>query len=62
MVKAAVLELNLTQRQATLQYEDGRVETINVASDVPMELVEVGDEVRIRVTHALAVSVRKVGM
>jgi hypothetical protein len=62
MIKAEVLELNLTQRQATLQYEDGRVETINVASDVPMELVEVGDEVRIRVTHALAVSVRKVGM
>ncbi|MCX2980105.1 hypothetical protein EYC98_04405 [Halieaceae bacterium IMCC14734] len=61
MVKADVLKLNLTKRQATLQYEDGSVETIHVSSDVPMELVEVGDEVRIRVTHALAVSVRKVG-
>ena len=62
MVKAEVLELNLSQRRATLRYEDGTIDTINVASDVPLELVEVGDEVRFRVTHAVAISVRKVGM
>ena len=61
MVKAEVLKLNLTERRATLQYEDGSVDTIKVASDVPLELVKVGDEVRFRVTHAVAVSVRKVG-
>jgi hypothetical protein len=61
MVKATVLELNLTERRATLHYEDGSVDSIKVADDVPLELVEVGDEVRFRVTHAIAVSVRKVG-
>ena len=62
MVKAEVVKLNLTERRATLQYEDGSVDTIKVASDVPLELVKVGDEVRFRVTHAVAISVRKVGM
>jgi hypothetical protein len=61
MIKAEVLKLNLTQRQATLRYEDGTIDTISVASDVPLELVEVGDEVRFRVTRAMALSVRKVG-
>ena len=62
MVKAEVVELNLTERRATLKYEDGSIDTINVADDQPLELVEIGDEVRFRVTRAVAVSVRKVGM
>jgi hypothetical protein len=61
MVKATVVEINLNARRATLQYEDGSVDTINVADDVPLELVEVGDEVRFRMTHSVAVSVRRVG-
>lgn len=61
MVKARVVELNLSERRATLQYEDGSVDTISVADDVPLELVEVGDEVRFRMTRAIAVSVREIG-
>ncbi len=60
MARAKVLKVDLSERRATLQFADGSVDTIKVPEDKPLELVSVGDEVRIRVTHALAVSVRKV--
>ncbi len=60
MTRAQVLKLDLSDRRATLLFEDGSVDTIKVAADTPLELVSVGDEVRFRVTHAMAVSVRKV--
>jgi len=59
VVKATVGSLNLTDRIATLRYEDGSTRTIKVADDVPLDLVDVGDEVRLRITEAVAISVRK---
>jgi len=59
LVKATVESLNLTDRIATVRYEDGSVRTVKVADDVPLDLVNVGDEVRFRITKAVAVSVRK---
>jgi len=59
MVKATVESLNLTDRIATVRYEDGSMRTVKVADDVPLDLVNVGDEVRFRITTALAISVRK---
>ena len=58
MISATVESLNLSDRIATLRYEDGSTKTIKVADDVPLDLVEVGDEVRFRITEAVAVSVR----
>jgi hypothetical protein len=58
MISATVESLNLSDRIATLRYEDGSTKTIKVADDVPLDLVEVGDEVRFRITDAIAVSVR----
>ena len=59
MVKATIDSLNMTDRIATLKLEDGGSRTIKVAEDVPLELVSVGDEVRLRITQAVAISVRK---
>ena len=59
MVKATIDSLNLTDRIATLKLEDGGWRTIKVAEDVPLELVSVGDEVRLRITQAVVISVRK---
>ncbi len=59
VVRATIDSLNVTDRIATLSLEDGSSRTIKVADDVPLDLVSVGDEVRMRVTHAVAISVRK---
>ncbi len=59
LIKAEVIALNLSDRIVTLHYEDGSVDTIKVAEDVPLDLVNVGDEVRLRVTTAIAISVQK---
>lgn len=59
LVKATVESLNLTDRIATVRYEDGSMRTVKVADDVPLDLVKVGDEVRFRITKAVAVSVRR---
>ena len=59
MVKATVESLNVTDRLATLRGENGQVRTVKIADDVPLDLVKVGDEVRMRITQALAVSVKK---
>jgi LPXTG-motif cell wall-anchored protein len=59
LVKATVESLNLTDRIATLRYEDGSIRTVKVADDVPLDLVKVGDEVRFRITRAIAVSIRE---
>ena len=57
MVKATITALNVTQRLATLSAEDGTTKTVLVADDVPLHTIEVGDEVRLRVTTAVAISV-----
>lgn len=59
MVRATIESLNVTDRIATLRGENGQVRTVKIADDVPLDLVDVGDEVRMRITQALAVSVRK---
>jgi len=57
MVKATIESLNETDRIALLRGEDGRTRTVKVADDVPLDLVKVGDEVRMRITEAIAISV-----
>lgn len=59
MISATVESVNLTDRIATLHTKDGGTRIIKVADDVPLDLIEVGDEVRLRITEAIAISVRK---
>lgn len=57
MVSATIESLNKTDRVALLRGEDGRTRSVKVADDVPLDMIEVGDEVRMRVTEAIAISV-----
>lgn len=59
MVSATIEALNVTDRLATLRAEDGSVRTVKVADDVPLDMVDVGDEVRLRITEAIAISVQE---
>ncbi len=59
MVKATIESLNVTDRLAIVRGENGQVRTIKIADDVPLDMISVGDEVRMRITQALAVNVRK---
>ncbi len=59
MVKATMDSLNTADRIATLKLEDGGSRTIKVTADVPLELVGLGDEVRLRITQAAAISACK---
>ena len=57
LMLATVSSLNVSDRIATLTGEDGATRTIKVGEDVPLDLVNVGDKVRVRITHAIAISV-----
>jgi LPXTG-motif cell wall-anchored protein len=57
MVSATIESLNTTDRIATLRGEDGRTRTVKISDNVPLDMVEVGDEVRMRITEAIAISV-----
>lgn len=59
VIEATVEALNVSDRIATVRYEDGTTRTIKVADDVALDLVAIGDAVRLRVTQAVAISVRK---
>ncbi len=59
MVQATIDSLNMTDRIATLKLEGGGSRTIKVAEYVPLELFGLGNEVRLRITSAVAISVRK---
>ncbi len=59
MVKATIEALNVTDRIAMLRTETGQVRTVKLSNEVPLDKIEIGDEVRLRITQAMAVSVRK---
>ena len=59
LVKATVEPVKVTGRIATVQYEDDSTRTIKVADELPLDLVDVGDDVRLPITKAVAISVCK---
>ena len=59
MVSATIEAIDPVNRTATLLGDDGEEVTISLSDDVPLEGIEVGDEVRMRVTEAIAISVRE---
>ena len=58
-VTATVTGIDLTSRKATLQFPDGTVKTFKVRPDVDLTQRKVGEQVVIRYTAALAISVEK---
>jgi hypothetical protein len=57
MVAATIDSIDASERIVALRGEDGFQTAIRVADDVDMETFKVGDEVRMRVTEAVAISV-----
>jgi translation elongation factor P/translation initiation factor 5A len=58
-VTAKVEAIDLGRRKATLRFPDGRSQTFKVRPDVDMTKAKLGDEVVIRTTEAVAISVEK---
>ena len=54
-VTATVTALDLEQRRATLEFEDGSTRTVAVRSDVDLGKRKVGDQVVIRTTESLLI-------
>ena len=59
LVVATIRAINSGDRLVTLESEDGAVSTIKVSEDARLDMVDVGDQVRLRVTRAVAVAVVK---
>jgi D-serine deaminase-like pyridoxal phosphate-dependent protein len=59
VVVATVEAFNAEDRWATLRMEDGTLQSIMVSEDARLDLVKVGDQVRFRVTRAMAISVEE---
>lgn len=58
-VKAKVIEIDLKKHKAVLEFPDGSKKTVAVRKDVDLTQRKVGEEVVIRCTEALAISVEK---
>ena len=58
-VTAKVTAIDLKHHKATLQFPDGTTRTVAVRNDVDLTKRQVGEEVVIRTTEALALSVEK---
>ncbi len=58
-VTAKVVAIDLNHHKATLQFPDGTTRTVAVRPDVDLRQRRVGEEVVIRVTEMLALSVEK---
>ena len=61
MVSATIEALNVSDRVATVRGPMDRVRRVRLADDVPIDTIDVGDEVRLRVTEAIAISVQPAG-
>ncbi len=57
MIAATIDAIDVSERIVALRGDDGFQTAIRVADDVDMDTFKVGDEVRMRVTEAVAISV-----
>jgi hypothetical protein len=58
-VTATIKEIDLTNRTATLQFDDGSTRTFPARSDVDLKQRKVGEKVTFRVTEMVAITVEK---
>ncbi|EED31086.1 conserved hypothetical protein [gamma proteobacterium NOR5-3] len=57
LVVATVQAINAVDRLLTLETEDGDVRTVKVSDQAELHLVDIGDQVRLRITTAIAMRV-----
>lgn len=58
LLSASIKAIDRTSRRVTLQDENGNTSNFKVADETPLDLVDVGDEVRVRLTRAVAITVQ----
>ena len=56
-VTATIVSIDREDRSATLKLADGEVRTVKVNPSVKLDLVDVGDQVRVTTTRAVAIAV-----
>jgi hypothetical protein len=59
MLKASIKAIDRSSRRVTLQDENGNTSSFRVADETPLDNVDVGDEVRVRLTRAVAITVQR---
>ncbi len=59
MLKAAIKSIDRSSRRVVLQDENGNTSSFKVAAETPLDQVDVGDEVRVRMTRAVAITVER---
>lgn len=58
LLSASIKAIDRTSRRVTLQDENGNTSNFKVSDETPLDLVDVGDEVRVRLTRAVAITVQ----
>ncbi len=56
-ITATIVSIDREDRSATLKLADGEVRTVKVNPSVKLDLVDVGDQVRVTTTRAVAIAV-----
>jgi hypothetical protein len=59
LVVASIESINLADRIVSIQTEDGYTHSVKVSEEARLDLVDVGDQVRLRITSALAIAVKR---
>lgn len=59
MIKASIKAIDRSSRRVTLQDDNGNTSSFRVADETPLDTVDVGDEVRVRLTRAVAITVQR---
>jgi hypothetical protein len=59
LLVAHVESINTTNMTAVVRLEDDTRRLINISEDAPLDMINIGDQMRLRVTRAMAVSIEK---
>lgn len=59
LVMATIESINVADRMVSIRTEDGDAHSVKVSDKARLDLVDVGDQVRLRITTALAVAVQR---
>ena len=59
LLVASVEAINIDDRIVTVSTDDGETSSFKVADDTRLDLIDIGDQVRVRVTTALAVGLER---
>jgi len=59
LIVAHVESINDTNRTAVVRLDDGTRRMINVSDDAPLDKIYIGDQMRLRITRAMAISIEK---